>query len=343
MSALVSPDKIHYDPTTYVGYCTPTEAHNKHVPQLSSSGCGATAVVNSLLLLGAIDKDSLRKVDHSCCILRTRANEAPLPQYLKSRYNAGCTGEELVESMRKLLVKNRSILAPGVANEIESEFVSFRDILLYEEERQKQLGNGGLRGGNRGHSGSRSAVSNNSDKTSTTTTTDDSDNDIQGGMSKSEQQHLLAEYLSSRFQEHWLAIATMNLQVIGNDAWHHQIVYGLDRSAGDSGPSASAAGNNSGGLLYLLNPYETCTLSEVVDYMSTESVLLIKQEDVLSRVKRIGADLSIYEIDLWRPYHVAEQVAEMVAAAGTDEGGNFPFVIIPAAYVPGFAFFRRRK
>jgi hypothetical protein len=365
MSALYRPDQLHFNPSTFVGHCTPGEAHAKHITQLGTSACGATAVVNVLVLLDATDKSHATRLDYSCCILRRRANDAPLPQYLRSRYDAGCTGEELVESMRRMLIQNRGRLNLPIpadniscgtsAGGIECEFVSFRDI-LEQQEMKRQLephlhhppqryqtndaysqkhGQQQVQGLSSTSllpasflTASSKRYSSKLSQVSDVPTDSDSDRG-EGSISKHGQQRLLSEYLTSRFQDHWVAIATMNLQVNGNDAWHHQIVYGLDREKD---------------LLYMLNPFETCTLSEVVDYMSTESVLLIRQEDILSRVNRPNADTSIYEDPLWKPFNVGHQIEEMVMAAssGHADESTFPFVLIPAAYVGGFAFFRRK-
>jgi hypothetical protein len=122
----------------------------------------------------------------------------------------------------------------------------------------------------------------------------------------------------------------MNLQVKGNDAWHHQVVYGLDREQG---------------LLYMLNSFKTCTLAEVVEYISTESVLKIRVEDILSRVNRPNADTSIYEDPLWKPFQVSRQIEVLVNASSStsrSKDGEMKYVEIPAAYVGGFAFFRRK-
>ena len=245
----------------FVGVCSATDAHNKHVTQLSASGCGATAVVNVLMLLDIVSIQSLSSLDYSCCILRTRQNDAPLPQYLRSRFDAGCTGEELVDSIRRIIVSNE------LSVDLEAKFVSYSSI-------------------------------------------------------KGQQEGGLVEYLADKFNDGWVAIATLNLQIYGNDAWHHQVIYGADTVTRD---------------LYLMNPMEKIHEREVVRALDTDSVLLVRQEDILQRIDRSGADWSILEDSVWKPFDIATQIEKM-----KDNKNKFPFVIIPAAYVGGLALFRAR-
>ncbi|CAH1640236.1 unnamed protein product [Spodoptera littoralis] len=74
------------------------EACERQVTQISTSACGATAVVNVFNALGV--PVNLEKISSSVGT-RQRANTAPLPRYLLSRAVAGCTAADLVSGIHR--------------------------------------------------------------------------------------------------------------------------------------------------------------------------------------------------------------------------------------------------
>ncbi len=76
-----------------------------------------------------------------------------------------------------------------------------------------------------------------------------------------------------------VAVGCLNLQIVGNDVWHHQVIYGVDVVEWK---------------IFCLNP--CCEYSEdlTTRFVSTPSVICVRKEDVLLRVGRGGADESIY-------------------------------------------------
>ena len=89
---------------------TEQEACQRHVTQVGTSACGATAVINALSALNG-PSSLLEAADSSaepvpftpegvCDAVRTRlrAERAPLPEYLFSRSRAGCTADDLVRA-----------------------------------------------------------------------------------------------------------------------------------------------------------------------------------------------------------------------------------------------------
>ncbi|CAD0203211.1 unnamed protein product [Chrysodeixis includens] len=74
------------------------EACERQVTQISTSACGATAVVNVFNALGV--PVNLEKIT-SAVGARQRANNAPLPRYLLSRAVAGCTAADLVSGIHR--------------------------------------------------------------------------------------------------------------------------------------------------------------------------------------------------------------------------------------------------
>ncbi|KAM6945717.1 uncharacterized protein FYW47_018041 [Aplochiton taeniatus] len=69
------------------------EAVERQTLQIGASACGATAVVDVLQALGIAAEPE--KVE-SCVQTRLRRNEAPLPDYLLSRSQAGATHSQLI-------------------------------------------------------------------------------------------------------------------------------------------------------------------------------------------------------------------------------------------------------
>ncbi len=125
----------------------------------------------------------------------------------------------------------------------------------------------------------------------------------------------IAELLSRKIS----VIGTFNLQILGNDAWHHQMIYGVDKSTR---------------MIHCTNPICAYPAELVVRFLSTESTLLVRREDVIPRISRTGGDESIYQQPLWRQCKVAEQIAVMSA------DDSITHLVIPASYVGGLSTFQ---
>lgn len=238
----------------FVGIFNHEDATKMEVAQLGKSACGATALVNTLLALNVIELTDVSEVDWTMCILRNRDLECPLPEYLLSRSLAGCTGSDLVESMKKLSTSTKTMVA------LCGEFIPYQSIEI----------------------------------------------DI-------------VEFIAELLSHNTAVIGTFNLQVLGNDAWHHQLIYGVDASTR---------------MVYCTNPICAYPAELVLRFLSTESSLLIRREDVIPRIPRTGGDSSIYEQPLWRQYKVAEQITAM----SMDD--RMTHLVIPASYVGGLATFK---
>lgn len=255
---------------SYYGACTHLQAENYyHIEQVGVSACGLTSLLTALLILGMDTKENILGLDHSGVILRRRKEEASLPVYLLSRYDAGCTGTELVTSMQHLVKTafgHRNISVSG-------EFLEYKTLSNINS----------------------------------------------------------IDFLASLLEKGKVIIATINLQLLGNDAWHHQVVYGVDTAKRE---------------VYCMNPI--CTYSEWLfeKMLTTPSVLMIRRQDVLMRLlfdaashddecfAESGAE-SIYDSDPWKEFNVKMQIEKM------QQDANIQYLIIPAAYKGGFAVFSR--
>ena len=151
-------------------------------------------------------------------------------------------------------------------------------------------------------------------------------------------------FSSNRSGDHRVCVvATLNLQLLGNDAWHHQLVFAVDRRSR---------------RIYCSNPIGSYDEATFVACLSTPSVLRVRAADVRARAHRspIGGgavDESVYDRPAWRAARVREQVEACLCApeAGkhllpehdlvADFGPHD--VQIPAVYECGLSIFRTRS
>jgi phage pi2 protein 07 len=89
-------------------------------------------------------------------------------------------------------------------------------------------------------------------------------------------------------------IFTENLFLIGNDAWHHQMCYGIKDN-----------------LLYLTNPFETVTINQIFNFITNGNFMIIPKEHVLER-KIENEDLKELEKERWENFRVKEQIVNII-------------------------------
>lgn len=169
----------------------------------------------------------------------------------------------------------------------------------------------------------------------------------------------LCEWLAKWMRKGAVPVALLNLQKtsffgIIPDAWHHQMIYGCDFDS-----------------VYLTNPLETKPVDLIMNELTSESVLLVRTEDVLKRFNANKtnledlismAKLSEKERKRWLEMDVLGQVIEVLSENGIQlnldlnktgsngprnsiyplrhESNNFiSHIAIPASYVPGITLF----
>nr|XP_022904620.1 uncharacterized protein LOC111416758 [Onthophagus taurus] len=126
-----------------------------------------------------------------------------------------------------------------------------------------------------------------------------------------------------------IPIATLNIQQAKKevqeipDAWHHQMIFGVSPKG-----------------IHFANPIE-CVQEDVVwSYLVSESVLLVRREDVVSRFN-VQTDLpELMSIDdfRWRSMNVVGQVAHIIYQSRRELKNGFkntPHIRIPASYLSG--------
>ncbi|XP_016422154.1 uncharacterized protein LOC107751076 isoform X1 [Sinocyclocheilus rhinocerous] len=150
----------------------------------------------------------------------------------------------------------------------------------------------------------------------------------------------LVPWLARWIRSGAVPIATMNMQRAvpeGEeipDAWHHQLIFGV-----------------APGAVFMTNPLDVgaaqithhqVSEEEVHERLCSESVLLVRREDVL---KRLTPDAHLSQIsdqhpDLrWKALNVEDQVRQMISE---EERPKTTHLVIPAAYSSGVTFFALR-
>lgn len=144
----------------------------------------------------------------------------------------------------------------------------------------------------------------------------------------------LVPWLASWIRRGAVPVATMNMQravPAGEeipDAWHHQLIFGV-------GPNA----------VFMTNPLDVVSEGEVHERLCSESVLLIRREDVL---QRLTSDISLSAISdhsdpQWKALDVEGQVKQIIEEDLSDEEHpKMTHIVIPAAYKSGITLFALR-
>src|SRR3989338_11319243 len=271
---------------------THEEATEKGAKQLSTSGCGATALVSVLRAL-QLDEPPTEKLLEAV-VLRKRAYAAPLAEYLASRSVAGCSGEELIESMIRINA------------EVTGKFYNFEEIIstfppsLSFPISNIQTAQNPL---------CVKIAQMNCDAIGTLSQ-NDSDSELTD--------RLIFEFIAQHLQQKKALIATLNLQLLGNDAWHHQFIYGVDLLSRS---------------VWCVNPVRSYPINVFRQLISTSSHLLVRRSDV---VHRPVADTSLFSEPLWKSLDVEHQLLRI------RNDLSISFVKIPAIYKGGIAIFENK-
>ncbi|XP_029696536.1 uncharacterized protein [Takifugu rubripes] len=230
------------------------EALEKQTLQIGASACGATAVVD---VLKALTVDVAPEEADRCVKTCLRRNEAPLPDYLLSRSEAGATHAQLIQG----------------AEEASRGKVSGRFFHLYPRRRVK-----------------------------------------------------LVTWLARWIRKGAVPVATMNMQLAvpaGEevpDAWHHQLIFGVAPNA-----------------VFMTNPLDVVSEDILHQRLCSESVLLIRREDVLQRLTPACCLANLSE-PRWEALDVQGQV-RMMCQEEEEDGSKSAHIRIPAAYSSGITLF----
>ncbi|KAK2917503.1 hypothetical protein Q8A73_004249 [Channa argus] len=145
----------------------------------------------------------------------------------------------------------------------------------------------------------------------------------------------LVPWLARWIRKGAVPVATMNMQLAvldGEevpDAWHHQLIFGVTSNA-----------------VFMTNPLDVVSESVLHQRLCSESVLLIRREDVLQRLTPDCSlsSLSQNQSDLrWKALDVEGQVREMALEEEQEQDRpKLTHITIPAAYSSGITLFTQR-
>ncbi|XP_059184055.1 uncharacterized protein LOC131962958 [Centropristis striata] len=142
----------------------------------------------------------------------------------------------------------------------------------------------------------------------------------------------LVPWLARWIRRGAVPVATMNMQLAVPDgeevpdAWHHQLIFGVASHA-----------------VFMTNPLDVVSEEEVHQRLCSESVLLIRREDVLQRLLPDCCVSSLSESQTdsrWKALDVEGQVRQMVLEEEQEQDQpKLTHITIPAAYSSGITLF----
>ncbi|XP_076579921.1 uncharacterized protein LOC143316100 [Chaetodon auriga] len=142
----------------------------------------------------------------------------------------------------------------------------------------------------------------------------------------------LVPWLARWIRSGAVPVATMNMQLAvpeGEevpDAWHHQLIFGV-------GPNT----------VFMTNPLDVVSEEELHQRLCSESVLLIRRDDVLQRLTP-DCCLSSLSDPRWKALDIEGQVKQMLREEEEEEDrAKLTHITIPAAYSSGITLFALRQ
>ncbi|XP_070813931.1 uncharacterized protein [Chaetodon trifascialis] len=142
----------------------------------------------------------------------------------------------------------------------------------------------------------------------------------------------LVPWLARWIRSGAVPVATMNMQLAvpkGEevpDAWHHQLIFGVRPNT-----------------VFMTNPLDVVSEEELHQRLCSESVLLIRREDVLQRLMP-DCCLSSLSDPRWKALDIEGQVKQMLREEEEEEDrAKLTHITIPAAYSSGITLFALRQ
>ena len=133
-------------------------------------------------------------------------------------------------------------------------------------------------------------------------------------------------WLIQCFQNKISLIFTMNLFLEGNDAWHHQMAYGIKDNQ-----------------IYMTNPMNTIPVYQMISYITTGPWMIIPKEHILTR-NISNEDIIELSKEKWECYKVLNRVEELKLNLKRTFLGNkcYDDLVIPYGGIAGISAFCRK-
>ena len=134
-----------------------------------------------------------------------------------------------------------------------------------------------------------------------------------------------SNWLSQCFQNKISLVFTMNLFLEGNDAWHHQMGYGIKDNK-----------------IYMTNPMNTYPVYQMISYLTSGPWMIIPKEHILTRNLN-DEDIIELKKEKWECYKVLNRVEVLkLNLNGTFYGNKcYDDLVIPYGGIAGISAFCR--
>jgi hypothetical protein len=141
-----------------------------------------------------------------------------------------------------------------------------------------------------------------------------------------ENKEKFAEWIKECFKNKIALVFTENLFIEGNDAWHHQIGYGIKDDE-----------------LYLTNFLEKKPISQMISFLTAGQWMIIPKEHIFSRNLEEG-DIKELQKERWSRFNVLERVIRIKKFRFSSFQGNIYYndLTIPYGGIAGISAFCKK-
>ena len=141
-----------------------------------------------------------------------------------------------------------------------------------------------------------------------------------------ENENKLAEWIGRCFQNKIALIFTENLFLEGNDAWHHQMAYGIKDNK-----------------IFMTNPMDLIPVSQMIYFLTAGPWMIIPKEHVLERDIN-EEDIIELQKDRWECYNVLRRIMHLKSGITSKFYGNkcYDDLMIPYGGIAGISAFCRK-
>ena len=136
----------------------------------------------------------------------------------------------------------------------------------------------------------------------------------------------LAEWISQCFKNKIALIFTENLFLEGNDAWHHQMAYGIKNDK-----------------IYMTNPMNLIPVSQMISFLTTGPWMIIPKEHVVER-DLDEEDIKELHKERWENFNVLRRVIQLKSGMISKFNGRkcYDDLMIPYGGIAGISAFCRK-
>ena len=136
----------------------------------------------------------------------------------------------------------------------------------------------------------------------------------------------LAEWINQCFKNKITLIFTENLFLEGNDAWHHQMAYGIKNDK-----------------IYMTNPMNLIPVSQMISFLTTGPWMIIPKEHVVER-DLDEEDIKELHKERWENFNVLRRVIQLKSGMISKFNGRkcYDDLMIPYGGIAGISAFCRK-